>query len=47
MVKKIIKIDNIKNDINLFLMKPTITTYNFFNLKIIILKILLFKDENI
>ena len=36
-----------KTDIKLFMMKPTITTYKIFYLKIIILNVLLVKDENV
>ena len=41
MVKKII------HNISLFIMKPTIITLNISYLKVIILEILLIKDENV
>ena len=36
-----------KNDISLFILKPTVTTFNIFYLKVIIFKYIIDKNENI
>jgi len=47
MVKKNYKGCQHKIDIDLFIIKPTIATFNIFYLKLIIFKILLVKNKNV